>query len=82
VTGNMKLFAKPAPAAAPVYVELRGRETLLCEGFRRITDYSCARIELASDSERLEINGRGLRLRHLSAGRIAVDGRIDGIGFL
>ncbi|MBO4277088.1 MAG: YabP/YqfC family sporulation protein [Clostridia bacterium] len=78
----MKLFAKLPDVKTPLFVELRGRDSVLCEGFRRITGYSCARIELASDTERLEINGSGLRLRHLSRGRIAVDGRIDGIGFL
>ena len=78
----MRLFAKAAKLKTPVYIELRGRSSLLCEGFCRITGYSGERIELASDTERLEITGRGLTLRHLSAGRIAVDGRIDAIGFL
>ncbi|MBR0231657.1 MAG: YabP/YqfC family sporulation protein [Clostridia bacterium] len=78
----MKLFSKIAGAKTPLFAEVRGRESVLCEGFRRITDYSRARIVLASDTERMEITGRDLRLRHLSSGRIAVDGRIDGIGFL
>lgn len=68
--------------ATPVYIELRGRESVLCDGFCRITGYSDKRIELCSDTDGIEITGDGLTLRHLSLGKLAIDGRIDRIGFL
>lgn len=66
----------------PPFIELRGRESLLFDGECRITDYSDSRIELMSDNGLVEVKGEGLTLRHLSPGRLAIDGRIDGIGFL
>ena len=82
MTEIMKQFFKPLRVAHPPYIELRGRSSLYCDGACRITDYSEKRIELCFGNESLEIVGNGLALRHLSAERLAIDGRIDAVGFL
>lgn len=69
-------------ADVPAFIEIRGRETLLCEGMSKITEYSAEKICLSGASGGIFINGKGLTLRHLSKNRIAIDGRIDGIGFI
>lgn len=69
-------------SVSPTYIELRGRELLLAEGYCRIEDYSDARIVLSNDEYRFSVEGSGLRLRHLSDGIMAVDGRIDRVEFI
>ena len=78
----MKRLFKPFMRELPPFIELRGRDSMHCDGGCRIAVYSDKRIVLGFDGETLEINGKGLTLRHLSAERLAIDGRIDGIGFL
>lgn len=88
MTYFMKAFSDKAgllkrlPRPTPSFIELRGRESLLCDGAGRIACYSETRIELCIDRDRLYIVGQGLTLRHLSFGKLAIDGRIDEIGFL
>ena len=65
-----------------VFVEVRGRETVLAEGYCRIEVYTPERITLSNGSYSVTIRGSGLELRHLSVSVIAVDGRIDGVEFV
>ncbi|MBO4453114.1 MAG: YabP/YqfC family sporulation protein [Clostridia bacterium] len=78
-----KAFRKwfPENVKTPFFVEIRGDRTLLCDGFDKITLYRNDAITLCSGEECIAIKGNGLHLRHLSLGRIAVDGRIDAIEF-
>ncbi len=78
----MKLFSDLFKELTPVYVEIRGRETVLLEGYCRIETYSETKIVLSSERQTLCIKGGNLELCHLSAERIAVKGRIDGIDFI
>ena len=66
----------------PVYVEIRGRETVLAEGYCKIELYSESRIVLANSEYSISVCGSDLNLRHLSESAIAVDGRIDRVEFL
>lgn len=65
-----------------IYVEVRGRETVLTEGYCRITCYERDNIRLSNGEYCVDIIGSELELRHLSASVIAVDGRIDRIEFI
>ncbi len=69
-------------AAVPVFVEIRGRERLLAQGYCRICEYSPERIGLANGEYIISVYGSGLELTHLSEDVIAIDGRIDGIEFI
>ena len=66
----------------PVFIEIRGRNTLLAEGYCRIECYLPEKITLANDDYSFDIIGSNLELRHLSDGIIAVDGRIDSVAFI
>lgn len=68
--------------ALPIFVELRGRESLLAQGYSKICGYSPERISLQNGEFTVSVYGSGLTLRHLSEDTIAVDGRIDGLEFL
>ncbi len=79
----MKLFDELIKKTVPqLYVEIRGRESVLAEGYCKIEVYSDFDIVLASDNGRIAISGEGLHLRHLSSQRVAVDGRVDKVEFL
>ncbi len=77
VNDFMKLIQELLKKTQNIFIEIRGRESVLLEGFGRIEDYSDRRIRLASDFDIIEIRGSSLTLRHLSTERIAIDGRID-----
>ncbi len=66
----------------PVFVEIRGRETVLAEGYCRIERYSPEQIILANEKYSISVCGSRLDLRHLSESAIAIDGRIDRVEFL
>ena len=66
----------------PVFVEIRGRETVLAEGYCRIELYSPEQIVLANEKYSISVCGSELNLRHLSESAIAIDGRIDRVEFL
>lgn len=78
----MKLFSGLFKEFIPVYIEIRGRETVLLEGYGRIESYSETEITLLSDQNIVLVRGEDLDLCHLSAERIAVKGRIKGIEFI
>jgi len=79
----MKLFEELIKKTIPqLFVEIRGRESLLAEGYCRIEIYSDFDIVLASDNGKIAISGENLHLRHLSSQRIAIDGRVDRVEFL
>ncbi len=66
----------------PVFVEIRGREIVLAEGYCKIENYSDTCIVLSSTENTFSVKGTGLTLKHLSSGRIAVEGRINSIEFV
>lgn len=66
----------------PIFVEIRGRETVLAEGYCRIELYSPEKIILANADYSISVIGEGLELRHLSESAIAVDGRISCVEFI
>ncbi len=78
----MKQISELFKFESPVFVEIRGRETVLAEGYCKIESYSDTRIVLSSIENTFSVKGGGLTLKHLSSGRIAVEGRIDGIEFI
>lgn len=65
-----------------IFLEIRGRELVLAEGYCRIEAYDESLITLASSQSSISIRGKGLQLRHLSDERIAVEGRIDSVEFI
>ncbi len=65
-----------------VFVEIRGRELVLAEGYCRIELYSEECVILRSSQSQIQISGENLNLQHLSDERVAVEGRINGIEFL
>ena len=69
-------------STTPVYLEIRGRETLLLQGCCRIKLYSAENMVLSNGDYTVSVLGEGLELRHLSEDTVAVDGRIDCIEFL
>lgn len=78
----MKWLLNLFKVSTPVFVEIRGRECVLAEGYCRIELYSPERMILANGEYSISITGNGLELRHLSESEIAVDGRIDGVEFI
>lgn len=78
----MKLFSDLFKKTLNVYIEIRGRDSVLAEGYCRIEKYSETEIILASENERISVQGAGLGLRHISSERMAIEGRIDSVGFL
>jgi sporulation protein YqfC len=78
----MKLFFDLFKEFVPAYIEIRGRETVLLEGFSRIENYSDTEIILCSENDKILIKGESLCLCHLSSERISVKGRINGIEFI
>ncbi|MBQ3230203.1 MAG: YabP/YqfC family sporulation protein [Clostridia bacterium] len=78
----MKRFSKLSRlfmAEEPVYIEIKGKETVLAEGYCRIDTYSDSVIVLGSENARFAVRGKGLMLKHLSFGKIAVEGEISGV---
>ncbi len=65
-----------------VYIEIRGRELLLAEGYCRIEDYGETSLVLSSSNSSVRIRGEGLRLRHLANEGVAVEGRIVSVEYL
>ncbi len=83
VNGFMKLFEELLKKTKPqLYIEIRGRETLIAEGYCRIEVYSDFDIVLASDNGKISVFGEGLRLRHLSTECMAIEGRVDRVEFI
>ena len=78
----MKWLIDLFKTTTPIFVEIRGREAVLAEGYCRIELYSPERIVLASAKGSISVCGNGLELRHLSESAIAVDGRIDRVEFI
>ena len=78
----MRLFSDLLKKTLNIYIEIRGRDSVLAEGYCRIEKYSENEIVLASDSERISVRGDALGLRHISSERMAIEGRIDSVGFL
>ncbi|MBR5286527.1 MAG: YabP/YqfC family sporulation protein [Clostridia bacterium] len=78
----MKWLLDLFKTTTPIFVEIRGRETLLAEGYCRIELYSPERIVLANEKYSISVCGGELDLRHLSESAIAIDGRIDKVEFL
>ncbi len=78
----MKRLLNLFKTETPVFVEIRGRDTVLAEGYCRIELYSPERIILAHRDYSISVSGSGLMLRHLSESAIAVDGRIDSVEFI
>lgn len=78
----MKLLKELIKKTKNVFIEIRGRENVLLEGYCRIELYSETKIILSSEFDRVSILGEDLNLCHLSTERMAVKGRIDGIEFI
>ncbi len=78
----MRLFTELLKKERQLFVEIRGRECVLAEGYCRIDSYSDDRIILVSEQGRVMVYGEGLVIRHLSAERTAVEGRIDRVEFI
>ena len=78
----MKWLKELFETKTPVFIEIRGRNVLLAEGYCKIECYLPEKIILSNENERFQLIGESLELRHLSEEMIAVDGRIDKIEFI
>ena len=65
-----------------IFVEVRGRETVLAEGYCRIELYTPDKIILTNGDYTVSVVGSNLELKHLSSSVMAIDGRIDGLAFV
>lgn len=65
----------------PIFIELRGREAMLAQGYCRISLYSPERITLSNEKYTVSVYGSALELRRLGEEAMAIDGRIDGVEF-
>lgn len=65
-----------------IYTEIRGRKTVLADGFETLLIYTDKLICVSSGNVKMNINGENLTLRHLSSGKIAACGRIDSIEYI
>ena len=65
-----------------LFVEVRGRETVLAEGYCSIELYTPEKIILNNGEYAVSIEGENLELRHLSSVVMAIDGRIDRLEFV
>ena len=69
-------------AQKEIYTEIRGRKTVLADGFETLETYTDTLVAVSSRNEKLNIKGAGLTLKHLSFGKIAVCGRIDSVEYI
>ncbi len=65
-----------------IFVELRGRNELVAEGFFHLSVYTDSVIEVQGGELRLKIWGQGLTMKHLGESTIGVAGRIDGVEYI
>lgn len=65
-----------------VYIELKGKELLLAEGYCRIEDYNENTVVLSSEKLRISVTGEYLKLSHLSNERMAIEGSIKAFEFI
>ena len=69
-------------ASNGIFIEIRGRNLLIAEGYCRIDQYTENKITLTSKNSTVSVSGEGLLLKHLSRERIAVEGRINSFAFI
>lgn len=73
---------KLLPNQKTVFIEIKGNQLLLAEGYCRIEDYSEEAVVLSSDKLRISVTGNNLKLSHLSNERMAIEGRIKAFEFI
>ena len=64
------------------FIEIRGRNSVVVRGCRRILTYSETKVSLKLRRESVEITGKRLTCISYLAGAVAVEGYIDSVTFL
>lgn len=64
------------------FVEIRGRNSVVVRGCRRILNYSESRVTLKLKREIIEVTGKRLTCISYLAGAVAVEGLVDSVSFL
>ena len=64
------------------FIEIRGRNSVVVRGCRRILTYSETKVSLKLRRESVEITGKRLTCISYLAGAVAVEGYIDAVTFL
>ena len=64
------------------FIEIRGRNSVVVRGCRRILTYSESRVTLRLRNEALEVTGKRLTCISYLAGAVAVEGLVDSVSFL
>lgn len=78
--GLLEMLALPSDAlAGEVLVEMRGRQTMLVQGCRRILEYSPERIVIAARGFSVSVVGQRLICSAYYGGTVAVEGLISGV---
>lgn len=77
----VKLDIPPDILEGGMRVELRGRQSLLVHGCRRIIEYSPTGLRLQMKGCILCVTGERLVCHSYLAGAVGVEGRIDGVCF-
>ena len=64
------------------FIEIRGRNSVVVRGCRRILTYSESRVALKMKKDVVVIEGKRLTCLSYLAGAVSVEGLIDSVGFL
>lgn len=67
--------------AGDVYIEMRGKNSLLVKGCKRILGYSPEAVELEIKKDKLRVKGKRLVCTSFHGGSVSVEGVIDSLAF-
>ncbi len=67
--------------AGDVYIEMRGKNSLLVKGCKRILGYSPEAVELEIKKDKLRVKGKRLVCTSFHSGSVSVEGVIDSLAF-
>ncbi len=67
--------------AGDVYIEMRGKNSLLVKGCKRILGYSPEAVMLEIKKDKLRVKGKRLVCTSFHGGSVSVEGVIDSLAF-
>lgn len=67
--------------AGDVYIEMRGKNSLLVKGCKRILGYSPEAVELEIKKDKLRVKGKRLVCTSFHGGSVSIEGVIDSLAF-
>lgn len=68
--------------AGGCFIEIRGRNSVVLRGCRRILTYSGSKVTLKMKKDVVEVTGKRLTCVSYLAGAVSVEGFIDSVAFL